>query len=229
MLYWAFDPLYVYLVLPALLFAMWAQFKVKGSFKKYSGQRTSKGITGAAAAREILRCAGLHNVKIERVSGSLTDHFDPRANVIRLSDSVHDAPNVAAVGVAAHEAGHAMQYAAGYFPIKIRAAILPITSVGSKLALPLAILGFAFNFTGLINIAIVLFGAVTLFQLITLPVEFNASRRAIGELGSTGILSHDELPASRKVLAAAALTYVAALAVSLVHLIRFILLANRRR
>jgi len=229
MLYWAFDPLYLYLVLPALLFAMWAQFKVKSSFKKYSQQRTSKGITGAAAARDILRTAGLHDVKIEKISGNLTDHFDPRANVIRLSDSVHDAANVAAVGVAAHEAGHAMQYAKGYFPIKLRSAILPITSVGSKLAVPLIILGFAFDFTGLINVAIVLFGAVTFFQLVTLPVEFNASRRAMSALGDTGLLNHDELPASRKVLTAAALTYVAALAVSLVYLIRFILLANRRR
>ena len=229
MLYMPFEPLYLYLVLPALLFAMWAQFKVKSSFRKYSGQRNCRGVTGAGAAREILRGAGLHDVRVERAGGSLTDHYDPRSNAIRLSDSVYDARSVAAVGVAAHEAGHAMQYASGYFPVRVRTAILPVTSVGSKLALPLAILGFAFDITGLINIAIMLFGAAALFQLLTLPVEFNASRRAISALGDAGILGHDEIPASRKVLNAAALTYVAALAVSLVHLLRFVLLANRRR
>jgi len=229
MLYMPFDPLYVYLVLPAILFAMLAQFMVSGSFKKYSKQLTSKRITGAEAAREVLRYAGVSDVRIERVRGNLTDHFDPRSNVIRLSDSVFDAPTVAAVGVAAHEAGHAIQYAVSYAPIKIRMAILPVTSIGSKLAMPLAIFGFAFELTGLINLAILLFGAVVVFQLITLPVEFNASGRAVEALRDTKLLTFEELPGSKKVLTAAALTYVGALAVSLMQLLRFVLLARRRR
>ena len=229
MLYMPFDPLYVYLVLPAMLFALWAQAMVKSSFKKYSKQRTSKGVSGYEAAREILRDAGVFDVTIERVGGNLTDHFDPRSNVIRLSESVYDAQTVAAVGVAAHEAGHAIQYAMGYSPIKVRTAILPITSIGSKLALPVALFGFALDMTGLINLAILLFGVVVLFQLVTLPVEFNASRRAINALRDTKLLTIDEIPASRKVLTAAAMTYVGALAVSLMQLLRFILLSQRRR
>jgi hypothetical protein len=228
MLFMPFDELYLFLVLPALIFAMWAQHKVKGSFTKFSAQRTLNGMTGAGAAREILRANGLHDVKIERVAGKLTDHFDPRTNVIRLSESVHDSPSVAAVGVAAHEAGHAIQYANGYSPMRMRAAIIPVTNFGSKLAMPLILIGMLMDLGGLINIGILLFGSVALFQFITLPVEFNASNRALGALNDAGILNATELPASRKVLQAAALTYVAALAVSLAHLIRLIAMTRRR-
>jgi len=227
--FFPFDPLYLYLVLPALLFSLWAQFRVKRSFNVYSKQRIMKGTTGAEAASEILRRAGVTDVRIERVSGNLTDHFDPRENVVRLSESVHDSATVAAVGVAAHEAGHAIQYAVHYSPIKIRTAILPITRFGSSLAIPLVLFGIFFEMTGLINLGIILFGAVVLFQLVTLPVEFNASRRAMQALRDTGLLASAELPGSRKVLSAAALTYVGALAVSLAQFLRFVIIARRRR
>ena len=229
MLFMPFDATFLVLVLPALLFSMWAQYKVTSSFSTYSRQQTRSGLTGADAAREVLRYAGVYGVKIERIQGELTDHFDPRENVIRLSESVHDVPSVAAVGVAAHEAGHAIQYAQSYSPMKVRAAIIPVTSIGSKLAVPLIIAGLIFEFTGLINIGILLFGAVVLFQLVTLPVEFNASRRAVEILDSSRLLDADEVPASKQVLNAAALTYVGALAVSLAQLLRFVMIAGRRR
>ena len=229
MLYNPFDPLFLILVVPAIIFSMWAQFKVQNSFKKYSQQQTSKRLTGAQAAKAVLNDAGVTGVEIERVAGSLTDHFDPRTNVIRLSDSVFDSTSVAAVGVAAHEAGHAIQYANKYAPMKLRAAIIPVTNIGSKLAIPVVLIGLLMEMTGLINIGILLFSTVVLFQLITLPVEFNASGRAIKILGNSGLLTRDEVPASRKVLTAAALTYVAALAVSLAQLLRLILRARARR
>ena len=224
-----FDPLYLFLVLPTMIFAMWAQFRVTSSFKKYSAQRTRNGITGAQAAQEVLRQAGVSGVQIERIRGNLTDHFDPRTNVIRLSENVCDTASVAAVGVAAHEAGHAIQYANAYFPMKLRAAIIPITNIGSKLSMPLILLGMIFSMTGLINIGIILFGIVVLFQLITLPVEFNASRRAVKILSNSGALYREEIPASKKVLSAAALTYVGALAVSLAQIVRLISMSQRRR
>jgi Zn-dependent membrane protease YugP len=229
MLYMPFDMSYLVLVLPALIFSVWAQFMVSGRFKKYSQQRTSGGLTGAEAAQEVLRKNGVSGIRIERVRGNLTDHFDPRTNVIRLSENVYDVPSVAAVGVAAHEAGHAVQYASAYAPMKFRAAIIPVTNIGSMLSMPLVLIGMVLNMTGLINIGIILFGAVVLFQLFTLPVEFNASRRAINVLSESGLLSEDELSGSKKVLTAAALTYVGALAVSLAQLLRLILLSNRRR
>ena len=229
MLYNPFDPLFLMLVVPAIIFSMWAQFKVQNSFKKYSQQQTSKRLTGAQAAKAVLDDAGVTGVEIERVAGSLTDHFDPRTNVIRLSDSVFSSTSVAAVGVAAHEAGHAIQYAHSYAPMKLRAAIIPVTNFGSRLAMPVVLIGLLTDMTGLINIGILLFGTVVLFQLITLPVEFNASGRAIKILGNSGLLTRDEVPASRKVLTAAALTYVAALAVSLAQLLRLLLRARARR
>ena len=229
MMFFPFDPLFLTLVLPALFFAMWAQHRVTSSFRKYSQQRTRNGMTGIQAAQEVLRRGGVSGVKIERIQGNLTDHFDPRSNTIRLSDHVYDTASVAAVGVAAHEAGHAIQHANGYAPLKLRTGILPITSIGSKLAMPLVLIGFIFSMPQLITIGIVLFGAVVVFQLITLPVEFNASRRAMALLEQSYVLSQDELPASRKVLSAAALTYVGALAVSLAQLLRLIALSNRRR
>jgi len=229
MLYTPFDPLYLYLALPTMIFAMWAQHRVTSSFKKYSQQRTRNGTTGAEAAREVLRHSGVQNVQIERVKGNLTDHFDPRTNVIHLSEDVYDSPSVAAAGIAAHEAGHAVQYGKAYAPIKLRAAIIPVTNIGSKLAIPLVLLGMVLEMTGLINIGILLFGLVVVFQLVTLPVEFNASRRAVTVLGESGVLEADEIQASKKVLSAAALTYVGALAVSLAQLIRLISMSQRRR
>jgi len=222
-----FDPLYFMLVGPALLFTLWAQFKVKSSFSKYSQERTTNRITGAQAATDILRQAGIYDVRIERVSGHLSDHFDPRDNVIRLSESVHDAATVAAVGVAAHEAGHAIQHAHGYAPMKIRAAIIPVTKFGSTLAMPLIILGFILSFYGLVTIGIILFSTMVLFQLVTLPVEFNASNRAVTALDGNAMLTPYELTGSKKVLTAAALTYVAALAASLAQLLYFIARSRR--
>jgi len=228
MLYMPFDYTFFLMVLPALIFSIWAQAQVSGRFKKYSTQRTKNNMTGAKAAQEVLRRAGVTGVRVEKVRGDLTDHFDPKANVIRLSDSVHDVSSIAAVGVAAHEAGHAIQYASSYGPMKLRAAIIPITSIGSKLTVPLILMGLIFDLTGLINIGILLFGAVVVFQLVTLPVEFNASRRAITIIGDARLLAEDELPGSKKVLSAAALTYVGALAVSLMQLLRLIIIARRR-
>ena len=228
MLYMPFDTLYLVLVLPAILFAIWAQYKVKSSFKKYSKQKTINGMTGAEAAREVLRRNGVSGVQIARTKGNLTDHFDPRTNMICLSENIHDTPSVAAVGIAAHEAGHAIQYANAYIPIKLRAAIIPITNIGSALSMPLVLLGIFLEMTGLINIGIILFGAVVVFQLITLPVEFNASRRAIYGLRRAGVLDKNEVPAAKKVLSAAALTYVGALIVSLAQLIRLLAIVKRR-
>ena len=229
MLYMPFDVLYLVLVLPAFIFSMWAQYMVKSNFNKYSNQRTRNGLTGANAAREVLKQAGVQNVQVVRISGNLTDHFDPRNNTISLSENVCDMPSVAAVGVAAHEAGHAVQYANGYAPMKFRAAIIPITNIGSKLSIPLIILGMVIGLTGLINIGILLFGLMVVFQLVTLPVEYNASHRALVALEQSGALTSDELPAAKKVLSAAGLTYVGALAVSLAQLLRFVAMANRRR
>ncbi|MCL2386771.1 MAG: zinc metallopeptidase [Defluviitaleaceae bacterium] len=227
-MYMGFDLSFFVLVLPALLFTLWAQFRVKGNFEKYSKERTTNGLTGAQAAAEVLRHAGVTNVRIERIAGHLTDHFDPRGNVIRLSESVYDAPTVAAVGVAAHEAGHAIQYAFGYSPMKVRAAIIPVTNIGSRLAMPLLLAGFFLQLVGLMYIGIALFSFAVLFQLITLPVEFNASNRAVAALDNYSMLTPQELKGSKKVLTAAALTYVAALAMSLAQLIRFISMARRR-
>ena len=225
---WYYDWTIV-IVLPALIFTIWAQIKVNSSFNKYSQVRTSRGITGADAARRILDANGLYNVRIEKVRGSMTDHFDPRANVVRLSETVHDVASVAALGVAAHEVGHAIQYARHYAPIKLRSAIIPVTRVGSMLAMPIFILGLWFANDAFLLAGIFLYSFVTLFQLVTLPVEFNASRRAMQTLESQGILYGDELSGAREVLSSAAMTYVAALATSLLSLLRLITLANRRR
>ncbi|MBR2387750.1 MAG: zinc metallopeptidase [Clostridia bacterium] len=226
---WFYYDWTVLIVLPALIFTFWAQIKVNSSFNKYSQVRTSRGITGAMAARRILDANGLSNVRIEKVRGSMTDHFDPRTNVVRLSETVHDVSSVAALGVAAHEVGHAIQYARGYAPIKIRAAIIPATRIGSTLAMPLFIIGLFLASDPLILFGIVLYSLVTLFQLVTLPVEFNASSRAMKTLEGQGILYGEELSGARSVLTAAAMTYVAALATSLLSLLRLITIANRRR
>ncbi len=226
--YYGIDPLYLYLVLPAILLALFAQIKVKSTFSKYSQYLCN--YSGAEAAKRVLEANGVYDVKIERVSGSLTDHYDPKTNIIRLSDTVYDARNISAVGVAAHEAGHAVQYAKGYSPIKIRTAIYPICNIGSQLSMPLLLMGLIFNFSFLMNLGIIFFGVALVFQLVTLPVEFNASSRALGAIKDSNILLDDsEVKGARKVLSAAALTYIAAFLVSLTQLLRFLIIANRRR
>ncbi len=224
-----YDSYYWILVVPAMLLAAFAQMKVSSTFNRYSQVRSRSGYTGAQAARDILDRNGLQGVRIERVRGSLTDHYDPRSNVVRLSDSVYDSPSVAAIGVAAHECGHAVQHAVGYFPIKLRSAIIPVTNIGSKLSIPLLLIGLVVQVEPLINLGILLFSTMALFQLVTLPVEYNASNRALATLDSTGMLSGDELQGSKKVLSAAALTYVAALLVAVMQLLRLLLLFGGRR
>ena len=226
--YYGLDYYYLVLVLPAILLMTIAQISVKTTFSKYSQKLCN--ITGAEAARRVLNANGVSGVKIERISGNLTDHFDPKTNVIRLSDAVYDSNSVAAAGVAAHEAGHAVQYALGYAPIKIRGAIYPICNLGSRLAIPLVMFGFLFSFYYLIDLGIIFFALALIFQLITLPVEFNASRRAISALSEYGILANDdEVKGARKVLFAAAMTYVTSFLVSLAQLLRLLALSNRRR
>lgn len=232
------DYLYLIIVLPCVIFAVIAQIKVSTTFKKYSAMITSSGMTGHDSARMILDKNGLYDVRIERVPGSLTDHYDPRDNVIRLSDDVYDARTPAAVGVAAHEAGHALQYADNYVPMKIRGAIIPVTNFCSKWSMFLIFIGIVFLYVAdfafwVMLVGIIFFSTSTLFQLITLPVEFNASRRAMGCLAESGALEKSELYAARKVLTAAAMTYVAALAVSLATLLRYVIIlssgSNKRR
>lgn len=215
------------ILIPALIFSLIAQLMVKGAFSKYSGVRNSRGYTGADAARAILDRNGLSYIRIEHINGELTDHYDPGANVIRLSDSVYNNDSVAAVGVAAHEAGHAVQYAEGYGPIKVRSAIIPITQFGSNLSTPLVILGIIFSSNVLITAGILLFCTVVLFQAITLPVEFNASGRALKVLREEHFLDDDEMKGAKGVLTAAALTYVAAMFSALASLARLLLIRNR--
>lgn len=218
-----------FLVIISFLVALLASFNVNRTYKKYSQMMNRRGYTADQIARMILDQNGLYNVAIERVSGSLTDHFDPNANVIRLSDSVYGKTSAAAIGVAAHECGHAVQYAEQYSPMKIRSAIIPITNIGSNLAYPLVILGIILGgFRPLITIGIWLFIAVVAFQLVTLPVEFNASGRALKTLEQSGYLDDDELAQSKKVLTAAALTYVAALFTAIAQLIRLVAISDRR-
>lgn len=227
--YYLSNYYYVILVLPVMILSMIASARVNSSFKKYSKVMSARRITGAQAAFEILRYYGITNVQIERVSGNLTDHYDPRTNVIRLSDSVYNSTSVAAIGVACHEAGHAAQYAQSYVPIKIRNFILPVANLGSKLGFPLAILGFFLGFEPLAMFGVIFFAFAVLFQLITLPVEFNASKRALSVIGEVDLLGEEEKKGAKKVLTAAAMTYVAALAVSVANLLRLILMVNRRK
>lgn len=227
--YYLSNYYYIILVLPMVIFSLIASAKVNSSFAKYSKIMSSRGLTGAQAAFEILRHYGITDVRIERVSGKLTDHYDPKTNVIRLSESVYSSASVAAIGVACHEAGHAAQYAQGYLPIKIRNSVFPVASLGSRAGIPLAILGFFLNFQVLAIIGVVFFSFAVLFQLVTLPVEFNASRRALSVIDSADILSESEKRGAAKVLKAAAMTYIASLAVSLANLLRLILMINRRK
>ena len=229
-----FDYTYLVLVLPCVILSLWASASVNSTFKKYSSQISMRRITGAEAAQRVLQYNGVSNVRIERVSGNLTDHFDPTTNVIRLSDSVYDNPSTAAIGVACHEAGHAVQYAQSYAPIKLRAAIIPITNIGSKLAMPLILLGLLLSYFGsysytLVYLGIACFGLSLVFQLITLPVEFDASKRALATIDQAGLLTPEEATGAKKTLTAAAMTYVAATAVSLAQLLRLMILFGRRR
>ena len=222
-----FDETYLILI-PAMIFALFAQINVKSTFNKYSRKNNSRGLTGAEIARQILDANGLYNVRIEHISGSLTDHFSPNENVVRLSDDVYGKSTIASAGVSAHEVGHAIQHSVGYAPIKIRNAIIPVTQIGSSISMPIFIIGIALSFKPLVTAGILLFSAVVFFQLITLPVEFNASRRALNTLESKNILEGDELKGSAKVLRAAAMTYLAGLFSSLASLIRLIAISNRR-
>ena len=231
---YGFDRTYLLLVLPCILLSLWASGNVNSTFRKYSAQHSLRHITGADAAQRVLHANGVYGVRIDRVSGNLTDHYDPRTNVIRLSDSVYSSTSTAAIGVACHEAGHAVQYAQNYAPIKLRAAIIPLTNFGSKIAMPLILMGIVFTFLGdfsntLVYLGIAAFGLSLVFQLITLPVEFNASRRAMKAIAQSNLLTEEEQTGARKTLSAAALTYVAATAVSLAQLIRLITIFGGRR
>ena len=223
----------VLVLIPAMIFAFWAQINVQMTFSRFKQVRNRRGLTAADVARRILDANGLNYVQIQRVSGELTDHYDPRAQVVRLSDSVYDSTSVAAIGVAAHEVGHACQHAEDYVPLRIRSAIIPMTRIGSMLAMPVFILGLLFaqlslygNMVGdvFMMLGILLFSLSTLFQLVTLPTEFNASARALKTLESYGILDGDELVGARSTLRAAALTYVAALLMSALQLLRYVLI-----
>ena len=231
--YYGFDMTYLILVLPCLILSLWASANVNSTFRKYSNQLSARRITGAQAAQRVLSANGVSGVRIERLSGNLNDHFDPKTNVIRLSDSVYDATSTAAIGVACHEAGHAVQYAQDYAPIKLRAAIVPITNIGSRLAMPLILLGLLFSFGenlsySFVYLGIACFGLSVVFQLVTLPVEFNASRRAMEAIESGNILTEEEQRGARKTLTAAALTYVAATAVALAQLLRLLVIFGGR-
>lgn len=231
--YYGFDMTYVVLVLPCLILSLWASSNVNSTFKRYSRQFSARRITGAEAAQRVLSANGVRGVRIDRISGNLTDHYDPKTNVIRLSDNVFGSTSTAAIGVACHEAGHAVQYAEGYAPIKLRAAIIPVTNFGSRLAMPLILLGLLFSFAGnysyaLVYLGIACFGLSLVFQLVTLPVEFNASRRALAAIEQGGILTPEEQEGARKTLRAAALTYVAATATALAQLLRLIVLFGGR-
>lgn len=218
-----YDYYYLILVVPALILSVIAQISVKGTYKRMSKIRNSRNITGAAAAARVLSYYGINNVRIEPINGELTDHYDPRTNVIRLSSKVFSGSSIAAVGIACHEAGHAAQHAQNYSPIKVRNAILPFANIGSSAGIWLAVIGYFLNFGVLVDIGIILFAAVVLFQLVTLPIEFNASARAMKVIDETGMLSFEEQKGTRKVLTAAAMTYVAALIVSIMSLLRLIL------
>ncbi len=227
-MFFYYDSYYLLLVLPAILLSLFAQMKVKSTYKKYAEASSARGITAREAVEEVLAQNGVSGVRIERIAGELTDHYDPRTNVIRLSDSVYGSASVASLGVAAHEAGHAVQYAKGYLPIKLRNTVLPAANLGSTLSVPLVLLGFILGAPALVTFGILLFSLVLLFQVITLPVEFNASRRALLALEDGNLLHGEELTGAKKVLSAAALTYVAAVLTSLAQLLRLVLLSRRR-
>ena len=227
--FYYFDTYYWIILVPAMLIALLAQINVSSTFNRYSRIASRRGLTGAQAAEEVLKAHGVYGVRITRVSGKLTDHYDPRTNTIRLSDAVYGSTSIASVGVAAHEAGHAVQYAQAYGPIKLRGAIIPVCNFSSQISILLIILGFVLYSRPLFAVGVVLFAVAAFFQVVTLPVEFNASRRAIQSLQDTHMLDDQELRGAKKVLGAAAMTYVAALLVSIAQLLRYILAFNSRR
>ena len=224
-----FDPMGMILLAPALLLSIFAQMKVKSSFARYSEVYASRGVSSDEVSRKLLDNFGLYNVRIERISGELTDHYDPTSKVLRLSDSVSGNSSIAAIGVAAHEVGHAIQDKEGYAPLRFRNAVVPVVNIGSTASIPLFMLGLIMSIEPLINLGILLFAGVVLFHMVTLPVEFDASSRALKLLRSTAILNQKEVEGAKSVLDAAALTYVAAALVAVMHLVRFIILANSRR
>ena len=229
-MYYGIDATYLLLVLPALILSLAAQVAVKSAYKKMAKVYSSKGYTGAQAAATVLRYYNIGNVRIEKIGGTLSDHFDPRTNVISLSDDVYDSPSIASVGIACHEAGHAAQHAMGYKPIQLRNTILPVCKIGSYAGIPLALVGYWLGFETLVWVGLLLYSAIMIFQLVTLPVEIDASRRAIMVIEETGMLAEgDELAGAKKVLRCAALTYVASLAVTLANLLRFLLIFTGRR
>lgn len=232
--FYGFDSYYLILVLPCVLLSLWASANVKSTFNQYARQFSMRRITGAEAAQRVLSANGVRAVRIERVAGNLTDHFDPKTNVIRLSDNVYSSTSTAAIGVACHEAGHAVQYAENYAPIKLRAAVIPATNIGSRLAMPLILVGLLLAAFGEISytfiyLGIACFSLSLVFQLITLPVEFDASRRAMTAIKDSNLLTDEEQRGARKTLTAAALTYVAATALALAQLLRLIAIFGGRR
>lgn len=227
------DLTYIVLVMPAVLLSLWASWNVNSTYRRYSQNSNSRGLTAAEAARRVLNANGLSNVPIECIPGELTDHYDPSANVVRLSEGVFGSRSTAAIGVACHEVGHAIQHATGYLPVRIRSAIVPITNIGAKLSVPLIMAGlllsgFSQKLIMAAYIGILLFSLCAVFQVVTLPTEFNASRRALVTIQDMNLLTDEELTGARRTLRAAALTYVAALATTLVQLLRFIILVNSR-
>lgn len=223
-----FDSTYLILI-PAMLFALYAQYKVNTTFNKYSKVRNSRGVTAAEVARRILDSNGLNYVKVVHISGNLTDNFNPSTNTVSLSDSTYSSTSVAAIGVAAHECGHAVQHATGYSPVKTRTALVPVTNIGSQIGWILVLVGLFFSFPSLAMVGILLYSLMAVFQAVTLPVEFNASSRALKTLRDDNILDGDEIPLAKKVLSAAAMTYVASLISSLSTIIRLILLVGIRK
>ena len=228
---WYYDWTYILVLIGAIL-SMLASWNVNGTFRKYSKVRNSRGMTAEMAAQMILQDAGIYDVRIDRIRGNLTDHYSPNEKVLRLSDSVYGSNSVAAIGVAAHECGHAIQHARGYAPLKLRSTLVPIANFGAKIAWPLILIGLLFTSESsslFINLGIIAFSGAVLFQLITLPVEFNASNRAIRMITDSGMMYGEEIVAARKVLNAAALTYVASAATAILQLLRIILLTGGRR
>ena len=223
-----YDPTYILVLIGAVL-SILASSRVNSTYAKYARVRARGGMTGAEAAQRILSMSGINNVRIEHVSGSLTDHYDPSAKVLRLSDSVYGSRSVAAIGVAAHECGHALQHKEGYFPLKLRSALVPAANIGSRLGLPLVILSLIMGLGSLAQIGVWVFAIAVLFQVVTLPVEFNASNRALKMVESYGIMNADEVDDCKRVLGAAALTYVAAAASSVLQLLRLLILTGNRR
>ncbi len=224
-----FDPYYLIFVVPALILSLYAQVKVNSTFSRYSKIPSRRGVTGAEAARYLLEANGISDVRIEPVAGSLTDHYDPSSKTLRLSAPVYNQTSISAIGVAAHETGHAIQHARGYKPLVLRSTLVPIANIGSGAGPLMAIFGIIFSWGWMINLGLILFGAAVLFYLVTLPVEFNASKRAVTILESSGTLGGEELAGVKKVLSAAAMTYVASAVVAIANFLRLILLSRSRR